>query len=393
YTELGLISHLAANQNARIGIRQVIRSSAGALLALKPCFIMSPLAVSRYLPPESIRFDLVIMDEASQLRPEDALGAVARGGQLVVVGDPLQLPPPSFFEPTISAPEDEATDSAATALLVDQPAGRGELENMLEIASSRYQPVCQLKWHYRSRHQSLINFANREFYQDRLTVFPSPETNPDRSGLKLCYIEDGVWEQNCNRPEAAAVVAAAIDHLTNYPTESLGIVALNLRQRELIVELLERALCDNRVAAEHYQNMQEGGEELFVKNLEIVQGDEREVIFVSGTVGRDILGRFRLTSLGPLTNNRYGHRRLNVLITRARSRLVYFTSIRAAEIQPGPNSSWGVRALKSYLAYLESGELPRPDFAERPPLPEFEQAVATALRRRGLDIISPLSPQ
>lgn len=393
YTELGLISHLAANQNARIGIRQAIRSSAGALLALKPCFIMSPLAVSRYLPPESIRFDLVIMDEASQLRPEDALGAVARGGQLVVVGDRLQLPPPSFFEPTISAPEDEATDSAATALLVDQPAGRGELENMLEIASSRYQPVCQLKWHYRSRHQSLINFANREFYQDRLTVFPSPETNPDRSGLKLCYIEDGVWEQNCNRPEAAAVVAAAIDHLTNHPTESLGIVALNLRQRELIVELLERALCDNRVAAEHYQNMQEGGEELFVKNLEIVQGDERDVIFVSGTVGRDILGRFRLTSLGPLTNNRYGHRRLNVLITRARSRLVYFTSIRAAEIQPGPNSSWGVRALKSYLAYLESGELPRPDFAERPPLPEFEQAVATALRRRGLDVISPLSPQ
>lgn len=393
YTELGLLQHLASNHNARFGIRQVMRRSASALLALKPCFMMSPLAVSRYLPPGSIRFDLVIMDEASQLRPEDALGAIARGAQVVVVGDRLQLPPTSFFDTTLSNASPDSLHESGEQSEVDQAATLEDFENILEIAASRYQPVCQLKWHYRSRHQSLIEFSNREFYEhggqgaSGLTVFPSPWLTSEQIGCHLRYVEKGVWEQSCNHLEAMEVVKTAIDHLVNHQTQSLGIVTLNLRQKELILDLLERSLRESPPATRQFQYWQQRGEEMFVKNIETVQGDERDVIMVSGTVGPDINGYFRLTSLGPLNNKRYGHRRLNVLITRARQRLLYFSSIRPADIQLGPNSSWGVRALKSYLTFLEAGSAGATGVHSMA-VADFVESIAQYLKGRGLDVVT-----
>lgn len=385
YTELGLIAHLAANQNARIGLRQLVQSAAGALVALKPCFMMSPLAVAKYLPPESIRFDLVVMDEASQLRPEDALGAVARGGQLVVVGDRRQLPPTSFFNSLVRDEEAEAGESPLPP--ADLPA---DLESMLEIACARYQPVRGLKWHYRSRHESLIAFSNHEFYHDTLQLFPSPLAGVEAGGVSLRHVADGIYDQNRNWREAEEVVTAAIDHLLNRPRESLGIIALNLAQRSLILDLLERALREHPAAAHRFHYWQERGEEVFVKNLELVQGDERDAIFISGTVGRDPAGRFRLTAYGPLTNTRYGHRRLNVMVTRARRRVILFSSITADDILPGANSSWGVRAMKDYLAYAATGQLARLRVAEgavAPPLvSDLVRAVANTLRDRGLTV-------
>ena len=384
FTQLGLISHLVANRNSRLRIRQLVQNAGGALLALKPCFMMSPLAVAKYLPPDSIRFDLVIMDEASQLRPEDGLGAIARGSQLVVVGDRMQLPPTNFFNTLVRDEEDDGSGD-------DTQFAASEMESVLDIVSTRYQPIRQLKWHYRSRHESLIAFSNREFYQDHLTVFPSPAANHDDCGIQLRHIPEGVYEQNRNLHEATEVVRAALDHLVTRPTESLGIVGLNTAQRDLISELLDKALRNNPLAAEQYRLRQESGEDLFVKNLEMVQGDERDVIFISGTVGRDREGRFRLTSFGPLNNARYGHRRLNVLITRARRRIVFFSSIRSAEIQVGVNSSWGVRAMRDYLAYAESGALTRSRQAGQarnlPPDSKFEIAVANTLRRRGFEVV------
>lgn len=390
YTELGLISHLVANQNTRIGIREVIRRSAGALVALKPCFIMTPHSVARYLPPESIRFDLVIIDEASQLRPEEVLGVIARGGQMIVVGDRLQLPPPSRLNSIIPADESCAngrTDAESGAGLTDPD----DLESILDLAAQRNYPVCQLRWHYRSRHESLISFSNHEFYQDRLLTLPAPQSTSRGAGVRLHYVQNGVCSEMANLNEAKMVVEATIDHLLNRQEESLGIVGIGRRQQELIQKLLEEALRDNPTAAKRYYQLRDRGEPVFVHTLDGISRDERDAIFISGSIGRNPQGVFRLSMCGPLNNPVYGHRWLNVMITRARQRMVCFSSVRSGEIQPGPKSARGVWLWRAFLAFLETGRLPRTSSGE-PRQGQVSRlvlsvAVATALRERGLIVL------
>jgi hypothetical protein len=226
WTEKALITNEINKQKRHIPIRQLIRRSANALVALKPCFMMGPLSVAQYLAPGQLRFDLIVMDEASQLKPEDAIGALARGGQVVIVGDPKQLPPTSFFQRVTLDAEDESPDDTRTAV--------EEGESILDVASTLFQPVRRLRWHYRSRHHSLIAFSNAEFYQRDLIIFPAAYHDDPSLGVKHRFVADGMFENSRNPREAAVVVEAVLEHMRQHPDESLGVVTLNFEQRELV---------------------------------------------------------------------------------------------------------------------------------------------------------------
>jgi hypothetical protein len=226
WSEMALIINEINKQKRHIPIRQLIQRSAKALVALKPCFMMGPLSVAQYLAPGQLKFDLVVMDEASQLKPEDAIGALARGGQVVIVGDPKQLPPTSFFQRVAPDEEDEKDSDERTAV--------EEGESILDVASTLFQPVRRLRWHYRSRHHSLIAFSNEEFYQRDLIIFPSAYHDDPSLGVKHHFVPDGKFEAGRNPREAAVVVEAVLQHMRDNPRESIGIVTLNFEQRELV---------------------------------------------------------------------------------------------------------------------------------------------------------------
>lgn len=377
WTDMALITNEINKQKRHIPIRQLIRRSANALVALKPCFMMGPLSVAQYLAPGQLKFDLIVMDEASQLKPEDAIGALARGGQVVIVGDPKQLPPTNFFQRVTLDAEDEGPDDTRTAV--------EEGESILDVASTLFQPVRRLRWHYRSRHHSLIAFSNAEFYQRDLIIFPSAYHDDPSLGVKHQFVADGMFENSRNPREAAVVVEAVLEHMRQHPDESLGVVTLNFEQRELVEELLDRKLRDDPAAIAFQERMKGGQETLFVKNLENVQGDERDVIFISTTYGPDTRGN-QFQRFGPI-NGASGHRRLNVLFTRAKKRTVVFSSLDPDRIQTTPNSPWGVRALKQYLTYARTGILQQAEEEGDQPTNDFERSVGTALKEKGYDIV------
>lgn len=378
-TELGLIQQEIGKKKRHIPIRQLVKRAGLALQALKPCFMMGPLSVAQYIEPGGLKFDLVVMDEASQLKPEDALGAVARGGQLVVVGDPKQLPPSTFFERQFEI-EDEDTASDVSAV--------EEQESILDVAKALYLPPRQLRWHYRSRHDSLIAFSNLEFYRNRLLVFPSPSLKSGREGIQFRHVANGVYESGhakWNRPEAERVVNSILNHMQSFPELSLGVVALNFQQRELIDELLTERIRDDDIAQNFIEGYKEASEPFFVKNLENVQGDERDVIFISATYGRDQNGNL-FQRFGPI-NQAQGPRRLNVLFTRAKHKIVVFSSIDPDEIRTDASTSRGVAILKAYLSYAKTGRLETESYGERAPANDFEISVSNLLVARGFDCV------
>jgi very-short-patch-repair endonuclease len=376
YTELSLITREIAKQKRHIPLRQLMRRAGGALQALKPCFMMGPLSVAQYLSPGAIQFDLLIVDEASQLRPQDALGAVARAGQIVIVGDQMQLPPTSFFERL--GDDDDDQDEERTAI--------EDSESILDVASSLYRPARMLKWHYRSRHGSLIAFSNKEFYNNELVVFPSPFPKSKTLGVKFVHVQDGVFESRRNRIEAQRIVASAVRHMEQRADETLGIVAMNAPQRELLEDLLEQQLKTHPAVESFVRESENGLEPVFVKNLENVQGDERDVIYISATYAKGPDGPLHLR-FGPILGHT-GHRRLNVLFTRARKRVVLFSSMKSEDIKIQPGSSWGLKALKGYLAYAETGILETAKFTGLDPDSDFEIEVAAALRDHGIDAVA-----
>jgi len=377
WTEMALVMNELNKQKRHIPIRQLILRSASALVALKPCFMMGPLSVAQYLAPGQLKFDLVVMDEASQLKPEDAIGALARGGQVVIVGDPKQLPPTNFFQRVSLDSDDEGTDDDRTAV--------EEGESILDVASTLFQPVRRLRWHYRSRHHSLIAFSNHEFYQRDLIIFPSAYHDNPFLGVKHHFVPGGVFENGRNPREAEVVVEAVLEHMRVHPDESLGVVTLNFEQRELVEELLDRRLRDDPAAIAYQEKMKGGQETLFVKNLENVQGDERDVIFISTTYGADARGN-QFQRFGPI-NGASGHRRLNVLFTRAKNRTVVFSSLDPDRIQTTPNSPWGLRALKQYLIFARTGILQQADESLDQPTTDFERSVGTVLKEKGYDVV------
>lgn len=376
WTDLALVIHEINKQRRHIPIRQLMRRAGRALRALKPCFMMGPLSVAQYLAPGDLSFDLIVMDEASQLKPEDAVGALARGGQMVIVGDPKQLPPTTFFQRAALDAETEQDDQVRTVA--------EEGESILDVASTLYQPVRRLRWHYRSRHHSLIAFSNKEFYQGDLVIFPS--AYHDRSDLGVKYHSiTGVFENSRNAREAAVVVEAVLHHMERRLGESLGVVTLNFEQGELIEELLDQRLRAEPFALAYQERMNSGSEPFFVKNLENVQGDERDVIFISATYGPDSRGN-QYQRFGPI-NGTNGHRRLNVLFTRAKKRTEVFSSLDPDKIQAGPGSAWGLRALKQYLIFARSGVLDTPDDGGKQPTNDFERSVGAVLKDKGFDVV------
>jgi superfamily I DNA and/or RNA helicase len=228
YTEMGLIRHQVQGKARQIPLRRFVEKSGKALQTLKPCFLMSPLSVAQYISPHGIKFDLVVIDEASQMCPEDALGAIARCAQIVVVGDPQQLPPTAFFQKQLSESSDDYEEE-----------DRLDNESILDMSYSRYFPPRELLWHYRSRHESLIAFSNAQFYDGRLIVFPSPENNSDKFGVSSRYV-GGIYSASCNVDEAKAVVNAARQFMRDHPEKSLGIATMNSQQRDLIDEEIYR---------------------------------------------------------------------------------------------------------------------------------------------------------
>lgn len=377
-TEMALLVKETSKQKRHIPIRQLIKRAGRSLLELKPCFMMGPLSVAQYLEQGHLEFDLLVMDEASQLRPEDALGAIARSKQLVVVGDPKQLPPTNFFDRLMES-DDEDPD--------DAPSVVDGVESILGIAEHLFRPVRTLRWHYRSRHESLIAFSNARFYDSRLVVFPSPYKRNRRLGVNYRYVSDGLYQDRRNVPEAQRVVDAVVEHMRSCPEESLGVVTLNQTQRELIEDLFDKKSRDIAGVAEYLERHEKEGWKFFVKNLENVQGDERDVIFVSTTFGKPPGSDAVRQTFGPI-NRPDGWRRLNVLFTRARRRIDLFTSMLPADVQVDERASLGRRALREYLEYAKTGLLPgaAPTSTGREPDNDFEIAVADALRRHDYEV-------
>jgi transcription elongation GreA/GreB family factor len=367
YTERELLYHEINKKKRHISIRKMMSQAGNALQAIKPCFMMGPLSVSQYLEPGKLNFDLVVMDEASQLRPEEILGAIARGTQIIVVGDTNQLPPTNFFDRFMTEDSDE-----------DEVGAVEGAESILDISKFLFQPVRTLRWHYRSQHESLIAFSNRHFYDDKLIVFPSAHGHEEGLGVRYHFVADALYENRRNRQEAKRVADAVLNHFLNRKDESLGVVTLNLTQKDLIEEEVENHLKTFKDAEHFLSKWEEGGYPFFVKNLENVQGDERDVIFVSTTFGPDSKGAI-YQRFGPINRDK-GWRRLNVLFTRSRKRMEIFSSLQPEDISLTDRTSRGAKALRDYLAYAKDGILEAPTITGRDPDSDFEIAVGDVLR-------------
>lgn len=371
WTGLALIDNEIAKQKRHIPIRGMIERAGATIQQMTPCFMMSPLSIAQYLKPGSVEFDVVIMDEASQVRPEDAVGAIARSAQMVIVGDPKQLPPTSFFMGG-AAPEGDGD-------------GAADEQSILDAALTVLRPARRLKWHYRSRHASLIQFSNKEFYDSELVLFPSPLGAHPEFGVQYEHIPDGRYESSLNPVEAQRVAAATVEYALRHPDRSLGVVTMNKAQAELLLLKMDQ-LAAETPAFEAWRKRREATlEPFFVKNLENVQGDERDAIFISTVYGRSHDGPLH-QRFGPV-NQEGGHRRLNVLFSRAKCQMVVFSSMEPGEIRADEGSAWGVRALKNFLQFARDGRLEMSLPTSRPPDSDFEIAVARVLRDAGFDAV------
>lgn len=373
-TEQKLIEHQSGLQKRHIPIRQLVARAGNAMKALKPCFMMSPLSVAQYIPPSSIKFDVLIVDEASQLRPEEALGVIARANQIVIVGDPKQLPPTSFFD-AMKNDEDNEEET-----VVD------ESESILDTCITLYSPVRRLRWHYRSQHESLIAFSNQHFYDNDLIVFPSPTSiSDDGLGIKHTYIHSSVYQSGINKLEAKVVVEHIERQMKLFPDKSLGVGTFNTQQRDLIQQLLDEKEKTNPHVANYLNRWKDNSEPFFIKNLESLQGDERDVIFISTTFGPDKLTGKVFQRFGPMTQ-KSGWRRLNVLITRSKQKMHVFTSMKSSDILASESSSRGVASLRGFLQYLESGSLTyKPEIIDGKGFDSpFEESVYSVLSNAGV---------
>jgi very-short-patch-repair endonuclease len=378
-SELGLLRYQMELQRPSQSIRDMIGKMPESFSKLAPCMLMSPLSIAQYFPPNQALFDVVIFDEASQITTWDAVGAIARGRQTIIVGDPKQLPPTNFFG---SNDDDE-----------DVADHEKDMESILDEAKASGIPVRDLRWHYRSRSESLIAFSNYHYYQNRLVTFPSPKVE-DRA-VRLRKVPNGVYDRGksrTNRIEAQAVADEAVARMLSWldlPEKSrptLGIITFNAQQQSLILDLLDAARRDYPALEWFFAD--ERVEPTIVKNLENVQGDERDVILFSITFWKDAAGK-QAMDFGALNRNG-GERRLNVAVTRARHELIVFSGFTADQIDPTRAKGLAITHLKTFLDYAERGSLALPaqnlgsvGGFDSP----FEEAVAKQLEQRGWAVV------
>jgi hypothetical protein len=385
--QVGALRRELAKQRRGLGVRALLARYGELITAITPCVLVSPDSVARFFPAQAGLFDLVVFDEASQIRVADAVGALGRARAAVVVGDSKQMPPTSFAEP--SSGTEELPDFAELA--VDE-FGVEDAESILSECVQAQVPRQWLSWHYRSQDETLIAFSNAQYYENRLSSFPAPthgrpSAEPDGRGVALVRV-DGTFHRSgpatllrTNPVEAEAIVAEIRRRFVLSPDQppSIGVVTFNAPQRTLIESLLRDAGDERLVEALDRTD----GEGLFVKNLENVQGDERDVVFFSTAFSPDRTGRLPL-NFGPL-NRVGGERRLNVAITRARRQVVVFSSFDPAQLRAEETSSVGIKHLRAYLdvAALGSDSLPR-NAGSVHGVDRHREEIAAALRARGL---------
>lgn len=340
-SELSLLNRNICNGGRGLSLRDLFDQLPTLLPKLCPVMLMSPMSVAKYIDIGADRFDLVVFDEASQMPTSEAVGAIARGKSLIVVGDPKQMPPTNFFLTSNVDVEEVAID---------------DMESILEDCRTLEMPSLQLSWHYRSRHESLIAFSNNEYYDGSLITFPSVDANTSR--VHYVHVEGGRYEKGtrrCNQAEAEAIVDEIVRRLRSERLRalSIGVIAFSLPQQSLIEDLLQERI-------ERDKGLQAAAnglyEPIFVKNLENVQGDERDVILFSIGYGPDEEGKVSM-NFGPL-NNAGGERRLNVAVTRARREMYVFSTLRSADIDLRRSKAKGVEGLKHFLNYAETQSLP-----------------------------------
>lgn len=377
-TEIGLLRKEIAKKTRHMPVRQLLSRIPSLLPKLKPCVLMSPLSVAQYLEPSHEGFDVVIFDEASQIPVWDAVGAIARGKQLIVVGDPKQLPPTNFFQNSAEDDEDDRT-----------PEEYQDLESILDELMTHGLRHKRLRWHYRSRHEGLIAFSNRQYYENDLLTFPSPDTV--LGGVRFKYLPRARYDKGksrTNHSEAVALVDELTARLrkTSGPRLSYGVVTFSQVQQKLVEDLLDQKRREYPQIERHFGDAPPvEGEPVFVKNLENVQGDERDVILFSVCYGPDESGKVSM-NFGPL-NRDGGERRLNVAVTRAKREVVVFSGLRADQIDLTRTRARGVRDLKYFLDYAERG--PKALAASNTATgdaeadSEFEHMVAERLRSEG----------
>lgn len=374
---LGILQREIAKKRRILPIRQLFKHAGAAIQAIKPVFMMSPLSVAQFLEPGAVTFDLLVIDEASQVRPVDALGAIARARQIVIVGDQMQLPPTRFFSKLLE--DDTVNDEDETAFTT------GDLESILGLCTAQGVSQRMLRWHYRSRHHSLIAVSNREFYGNHLYVVPSPLGQDDGLGVRFRYFPDGVFEtggSGTNPIEAKALARAVIEHARKCPEQTLGVGTFSVRQRQAILDELEH-LWRTEIDVKDFF-FSHPHEPFFVKNLENIQGDERDVIFVSIGYAKNQSG-YMAMRFGPLSMDG-GERRLNVLISRARNRCEVFSSITADDIDLERGKGRGVAALKTFLNYAQTGILGTASTSGREMDSPFEEEVFKELSSLGYQV-------
>lgn len=340
-TESYQLRKLAKNGGRGVSLRSIFQNYSKLIKTLCPCFLMSPLSVAQYLDPELFSFDAVIFDEASQIPTSEAVGSIARAKSVIIAGDQEQMPPSSFFVSNVgSSAEDEASFAS-----LDE-----DLESLLDDAIVLGLPRKRLNWHYRSHHESLIAFSNSKFYGNSLLTFPSP--NQELASVSFHYIE-GLYEKRrgVNRKEAEAVTKEIIRRLLDkeFSKHSIGVVTFNEAQQNLIEDYLDKELAKNPGL-----DKAPGGEPIFVKNLENVQGDERDVILFSITYAPDKKDGTLSLNFGPLSREK-GERRLNVAVSRAREEMMVFSSIKPGEIRAEKAKNEGASYLRSFLDFASRG--------------------------------------
>lgn len=378
-SELGILRHQLGLQRPSMPIRSLLSEMPTSFGSLAPCVLMSPLSIAQYLPAGQATFDVVIFDEASQITTWDAIGAIARGKQTIIVGDPKQLPPTNFFGRADGGDE-------------DLPEVERDMPSILDEVCAAGIPTRHLNWHYRSRDEALISFSNHHYYGGRLVTFPAPSTSSE--ALCFHYVK-GVYARGAsgrtNAIEAKAIVAMIKSRLVSWleiPEKdryTIGVITFNIQQQALILDLLDEIRRADPRLEWYFSDDRE--EPLIVKNLENIQGDERDIILFSITFGPDLAGKLTM-NFGAL-NNDGGEKRLNVAVTRARRELHVFASIKPEQIDLGRTRALGVNHLKAFLDYAERGAvaLPVQDLGSLGPAENiFEQAIADAIATCGWEI-------
>ncbi|MDE6561705.1 MAG: DUF4011 domain-containing protein [Muribaculaceae bacterium] len=371
-SEIGLLNRNISNGGRGLSLRDLFDQLPTLLPRLCPCMLMSPISVAQYIDLTADKFDLVVFDEASQMPTSESVGAIARGKALIVVGDPKQMPPTSFFSSTNVDAEEASID---------------DMESILEDCRTLDMPSLQLSWHYRSRHESLIAFSNNEYYEGSLITFPSVDDKATK--VHFVPVKGGYYEKGgrrCNQVEAEAIVDEIERRLRSIKlrTHSIGVIAFSVMQQGLIEDLLQERLEQDKNLLEAASDMYEP---IFVKNLENVQGDERDVILFSIGYGPDKDGKVSM-NFGPL-NNAGGERRLNVAVSRARQEMYVFSTLKSTDIDLRRSKAKGVEGLKHFLEYAETQTLPTLSQAKTDHSHSvISEEIASELRRHGYQAIT-----